>query len=50
MTLKGIWLTYGPGGDFKGDVALGEEQHNCGGHSTEGEAIRPAITEAADGV
>lgn len=46
----GGWVTSGPGGDAEGDVALREEQQDGGGHGAEGEAIRPAVTEAADGV
>lgn len=32
------------------DISVREEQQDGGGHSAIGEAIRPAVTEAADGV
>lgn len=47
---SGCSVTCSPGGDAEGDVGLGEEQQDGGGHGAEGEAIRPAVTEAADGV
>lgn len=42
--------TSGPGWNREGEVRLREEQQDAGGHGAKGEAIRPAIAQAAHGV